>query len=228
VITGTEFTAQLIEKFYGVESSRICISPFPVPSSKDVKSNSKSDKVFLYPAQFWPHKNHLNLIQGFAKALNASGEKLKLILPGSDNGMLEKCKNEVARLGVIDFVFFPGFVSDEELRKYFQECRNIIYPSLFGPDNLPPLEGLSACCNVYVAEIPGAREVYGENVKYFDPLSSDSISEVFLEASNHSDEFLDVSHKRSSMLVTPSYSVGQVFRSIKLLEPYIRTWKPNN
>ena len=227
VITGTNFTAQLIEKYYGIELSRVCISPFPVQNLKEIGLISGSKNSFLYPAQFWPHKNHLNLIRGFAQALNNTDLDLKLILPGSNKGMLKIITGEVEKLGITKNVFFPGFVSDQELHRFYLECANVIYPSIFGPDNLPPLEGIAQGCNVYVANIPGAQDVYGHFVGYFDPLDTDSISRVFLEASSQSsDRVAEMGNFGSNLLCEPIYSVNEVIRRIKLLEPYIRTWKP--
>jgi glycosyltransferase involved in cell wall biosynthesis len=226
VITGTSFTARLIEKYYEIEPERVCISPFPVQNLQGFGMITGSKSYFLYPAQFWPHKNHLNLIRGFALALKNSELDLKLILPGSDKGMLKAIKNEVENLGITKHVFFPGFVSDQELRKLYLECANLIYPSIFGPDNLPPLEGLAQGCNVYVAKIPGAQDVYGDYVGYFDPFDSDSISRVFLECSSQlSDKVAEIDNFDSNLLCDPRYSVNEVMKKIKDLEPYIRTWK---
>ena len=226
VITGTSFTAQLIEKYYGIEPMRICISPFPVQNLQGVGIHSGSKNYFLYPAQFWPHKNHLNLIRGFARALKKSELDLKLILPGSDKGMLKAVTDEVARLGITQHVFFPGFVSDQELHTLYLECGNLIYPSIFGPDNLPPLEGIAQGCNVYVADIPGAQDVYGNHVGYFDPFDLDSISRVFLESSSQSPDMVaEMANLDSNLLHEPSHSVNEVIKKIKELKLYIRTWK---
>jgi glycosyltransferase involved in cell wall biosynthesis len=228
VITGTMFTAQLIEKYYGIELSMVCISPFPVENLKGNTVITGLKSNFLYPAQFWPHKNHLNLIRGFALALEKSDVELKLILSGGDKGFLKVVKAEVDRLGITKNVIFPGFVSEEELHNFYLECATVIYPSIFGPDNLPPLEGISHGCNVYVANIPGARDVYGDRVGYFDPFDILSISRVFLESSNQSvNQVAEINNFGSNLLCEPGYSVNEVVQRIKLLEPYIRTWKPS-
>ena len=227
VITGTSFTAQLIQKYYGVEPARVCISPFPVQNLQEFGMIKGSKNHFLYPAQFWPHKNHLNLIRGFAQALKISELDLKLILPGSDKGMLKVITDEAVKLGITKHVVFPGFVSEHELHRLYLECANLIYPSIFGPDNLPPLEGIAQGCNVYVANIPGAQDVYGNYVGYFDPFDPDSISRVFLESSSQSsDKIAEIGNLDSNLLRDPGYSVNEVIKKIKDLEPYIRTWKP--
>jgi glycosyltransferase involved in cell wall biosynthesis len=226
VITGTSFTAQLIEKYYEIEPSRVCISPFPVQNLSGVGLITGSKNNFLYPAQFWPHKNHLNLIRGFAQALKNTELDLKLILPGSDKGMLKMISDEVVKLGINKHVVFPGFVSDQELHRLYLECANVIYPSIFGPDNLPPLEGLAQGCSVYVADIPGAQDVYGDYVGYFDPFDTDSISRVFLASSPQpSDKVVEIGNFGSNLLREPLYSVNEVIQKIIDLEPYIKTWR---
>ena len=67
VITGTEEGKKEVMRFYGIDSERIISIPFPSPSYDDVKildnCNLIIEKNYLfYPAQFWPHKNHIALL----------------------------------------------------------------------------------------------------------------------------------------------------------------------
>lgn len=77
--------------------------------------------------------------------------------------------NLVKKLELENSVIFVGFLSEIDLNELYKECSLLVFPSLIGPDNLPPLEALTFGCKIAVADIPGAREQFGEFATYFDP-----------------------------------------------------------
>jgi glycosyltransferase involved in cell wall biosynthesis len=177
IIVGTEVGAKEVAKFYGIPDANILVAPFPM--RKKVGPDIKRDpNLIFYPAQFWPHKNHVNLILGFQEVLSTVNLNLKLLLPGSDKGNLRFVRNLVKELDIEGSVIFPGFISDVELANLYKSASLMIFPSYFGPDNLPPLEALSNACPVAVADVSGAREQFGESVLYFNPDSPKQIAEV--------------------------------------------------
>jgi len=169
IVSGTDFGSREISHYYGIAMERILVAPFPIVQFQDLGSRSRDKNLFFYPAQFWPHKNHFNLILGFKIALKSTGDDLKLVLPGSDQGNLNKIKNFVSKHGLENNVFFPGFINDAEIRELYSTAGGMIYPSYFGPDNLPPLEGISYGCQVAVAILPGIDQESNLFDFYFDP-----------------------------------------------------------
>jgi glycosyltransferase involved in cell wall biosynthesis len=101
-----------------------------------------------------------------------------LVLTGSDKGSLKAIMTLVTSLGLQNFVDFPGFVSKLELEKLYSSSGLLVFPSLIGPDNLPPLEALSFGCKIAVADIPGAREQFGRFASYFNPYSAHDLADV--------------------------------------------------
>jgi glycosyltransferase involved in cell wall biosynthesis len=57
----------------------------------------------------------------------------------------------------------------------------LVYASAVGPDNLPPLEAMSLGCPVITAEVPGAREQYGDAALYFGSMSEQDLAERIKE-----------------------------------------------
>jgi hypothetical protein len=55
----------------------------------------------------------------------------------------------------------------------------MIFPSLLGPDNLPPLEAMvHGIPNIAISELSGTRDLHGEAFEYFDPMDLDSLVSV--------------------------------------------------
>ncbi len=62
-------------------------------------------------------------------------------------------------LGVVDRVYFPGFISDEERDCLYHTANCAVFPSLYEPFGIVALEAMLAGCPVVVAEVGGLREV---------------------------------------------------------------------
>jgi glycosyltransferase involved in cell wall biosynthesis len=171
--------AHELERFYECPSERIRILPHPTPAfalaaaglEKPARPSRLQlpDTFFYYPAQFWPHKNHVGLLRALALLGNRRGDRITLVLSGSDRGNLAYVRAEAERLGLADQVRFVGFVSREELVALYRNALALVYPSYFGPENLPPLEAFALGCPVVAADVHGSREQLGEAALLADP-----------------------------------------------------------
>lgn len=124
-------------------------------------------KYYFYPAQFWAHKNHRNLVRAFAKAKEVCHE-LKLVLCGSDKGNKFYIENIVAECGVQNDVVFLGFVSIKELYCMYKYSTGLVMASYFGPTNMPPIEAMEIGCPVACSNLGGHHEILGDAAVYFD------------------------------------------------------------
>ena len=109
------------------------------------------------------------------------GCDLDLVLTGSEMGNRQHVQQTAAQLGLQDCVHFAGFVSAEELRSLYAHAQVLVFPSLFGPDNLPPLEAFSMGCPVVAAAIAGAVEHLEAAALLFDPLDPADIASKIME-----------------------------------------------
>ncbi len=181
VVVGTETGSNQINNIYGIPRERILVNPFPFePSSK--KENNRNSNLILYPAQFWPHKNHLVLLKAISRLPESLKSTVKLVLTGSDQGNLKHVQTKVLQYGLSKNVEFKGFIAKEVLQELYASARITVFPSYFGPDNLPPLESLSFGTLTAVAEIPGARDYLGDSVVYFLPNDFEGLSKILEQA----------------------------------------------
>lgn len=179
IITGTNAGKDQIHSYYQVDKQKIKVLPYPVPdlSSELIDEGIVTTlnqyaipKDFLfYPAQFWPHKNHIGLLY----ALSILKEKHKLIIPvvfvGSDKGNLNYIKTTIKDLNLLSQVYILGFVPLDVLTSLYKKALALVFPTFFGPDNLPPLEAFKLGCPVLASKVAGANEQLGEAALLFDP-----------------------------------------------------------
>lgn len=189
VIVGTQAGKLEVERFFRIHPARILIMPHPTPRfdateiearhSVREKYGITGDYLF-YPAQFWAHKNHVNLLLAL-KLLQCRIERpLSVVFVGADHGNLHHVKATVERLGLTDSVHFLGFVPREDLIDLYKEAFALSYVTFFGPENLPPLEAFALGCPVIASEVSGAREQLEDAVLFVDPTSPEQIAEAVI------------------------------------------------
>ncbi len=166
---------------FPVNKKNIYVLPFVPPEylrkKDDTNKVIKPPKNYLfYPAQFWEHKNHINLIKAFKVVIKDKKFKnLKLLLCGAKKNNFDKVKELVTELNLVDKVQFLGRVDDNVMRILYKNALATIYPSFCGPTNIPPLEALMMnspliCSNVYAMK----NQVKNAAI-FFDPKSTNDI-----------------------------------------------------
>lgn len=67
---------------------------------------------------------------------------MELYLSGTDKGTQSSIKELISREDLTNSVKFLGFVSLEDMARYYKHARFVAFPSRLGHTNLPPLESL--------------------------------------------------------------------------------------
>jgi glycosyltransferase involved in cell wall biosynthesis len=187
VIVGTEAGREEVRLFYGVPSKRIRILPHPTPSFAQVSPTTEANAAvlrkydlapdyLLYPAQFWPHKNHVNLILALKVLRDRHGLTPRLALVGSDKGNHAHVKSVVKANTLSDQVSFLGFIPVEDLVVLYRNALALVYITLTGPENLPPLEAFALGCPVLASAVSGAEEQLADAALLVSPVDVDAIA----------------------------------------------------
>lgn len=138
------------------------------------------DAFFIhYPAQFWAHKNHYNLILAF-KEVMILYPSLKLIFTGADKGNKAYIASLISELNLTNQIIDLGFIAIEELKWLYLHSQGLVMPTLLGPTNMPILEAAALGCPVACTDLTGHKEQLGDYGYYFDALQPSSISESIL------------------------------------------------
>lgn len=138
------------------------------------------EKYFFYPAQFWAHKNHYNLLKAF-QLFKTNYPGYKLVFCGSDKGNRTYIENLASNLNLSGDVRFLGFIPEETLYTLYKFCASFIMASHFGPTNMPPIEAMEIGCPVICSDLGGHREIMGDAALYFDSFNPKSIAQAMQE-----------------------------------------------
>jgi glycosyltransferase involved in cell wall biosynthesis len=235
VIVGTSVGKSEVSSFYRVPDENIRVLPYPTPafaldagrshSSAAVEDRAGPRPYLFYPAQFWPHKDHRTALRALA-VLKDRGLDLRLVFCGSNEGNRGWVDAEVNRLGLDGDVEFEGFVTRERLIALYCGALALVYPSWFGPDNLPPLEAFAVGCPVIAARVAGAQEQLGDAAVLFHPgdeLSlARAIESVFSDAGLRK-RLVDAGHDRARSFTPIHYARG-LLQIIDEFEPARMCW----
>ncbi|MBP1740884.1 MAG: glycosyltransferase family 4 protein [Deltaproteobacteria bacterium] len=159
-------------------------------TTKDVlqKHGLVANEFLLYPANFWPHKNHSMLFTAFGMFRSRHPKsELKLVCTGAPNERLETLGNAVLRMGLQAHIHLPGFLSEPEFAVFMASCRGLIFPSLHEGFGMPLLEAMAFGKPVLCSNATSLPEVGGDAAIYFDPRKPEQIAEVFRAIDSNSE-----------------------------------------
>ena len=220
VITGTEAGKNEIIRFYDVPEVRIksgFLHPTPTFALECDKIYSlpgdiRSPYVF-YPAQFWPHKNHICILSALKLLKEKKNTRINAVFVGKDYSNKKFIQKKIVEFGLSDQVTIMGFVERETLIALYQHALALTYPSFFGPENLPPLEAMALGLPVIAANMPGVPEQLGENAILFDPQSEQELADNILRLMNDQNlrnSLINKGKNRSQAYTTAHYMENMV------------------
>jgi glycosyltransferase involved in cell wall biosynthesis len=178
-----------------VDPERVLSVPLPVlqelaaPDAEQArqvlsKLDLRPDEFLLYPANFWPHKNHHRLLEAFAahRAAHPSS-MLRLVCTGILDERGLRVRDAAERLGLSSgWVHFPGRLPENEINVLLHTCRALIYPSLYEGFGMPVLEAMACGRPVLCSPAGSLAEVAGDAAVFFDPCSPPEIARAIERA----------------------------------------------
>ncbi len=124
-------------------------------------------KYFLYVGNVYQHKNVDKLIDAFKKLIEK--KDAKLVFVGKKDYFYEKLIESVSGLTREGKIIFDENATDEKLAGYYKNAVCLVRPSLMEGFSLPPLEAMSVGSLVLASDIPVHKELFGDNIFYFNP-----------------------------------------------------------
>jgi glycosyltransferase involved in cell wall biosynthesis len=233
IIAGTEAGRKEITRFYQVPEERIHILPHPTPGyvlnigekASSISHFGLRPGYLFYPAQFWAHKNHLNLLLAL-KILADDGLKLELVLAGADFGNKEFVREQAKKIGISEQIKFVDFVTQEDLIGLYQNALALTYLSFFGPENLPPLEAFALGCPVIAARVSGSDEQLGEAAVLVDPKDPKQIAQAIRKVHTNKsfrETLIAKGHKRAESWTAKDFVQG-AFKILDEFSAVRRNW----
>lgn len=171
VIVPSRFVQERAEARIRLDPNRVRVVPHGVDHSIFRPGGEGREPFLLYPARFWPHKNHGLLFEAFARVRRERPE-LELVLTGGGHDA------RMLPVGVRSI----GQVSQHELARLYRTAEAMVFPSLYEGFGAPILEAMASGCAVAASNAGAIPEVAGGAAVLFDPSTAGAIAEGILGA----------------------------------------------
>jgi glycosyltransferase involved in cell wall biosynthesis len=181
VVVMTEWGRADLLAAYDLAPDRVAVVPWaPVAgltSGDDVALAELPERFLLYPAQTWPHKNHVGLLDAIAE-LRRRGTIVPLVATGRQTEHMAEIRRRMTQLGLDDQVRFLGYVDDADLSSLYRQATALVFPSLFEGWGLPVVEAFAVGLPVLCSRSTALTEVAGDAALMFDPEDPNSIADA--------------------------------------------------
>lgn len=224
ILVDSKVGKQQVIESYDIDEKKVFVLPFVPPfylldaKNEDIKSKyNLPEKYFFYPAQFWEHKNHINLLTA-VKILKNRKIEINLVLVGSKKNNYNKVIKKINELELSSNVYILGYVSNDDMASLYKNAIATTFVSLIGPTNIPPLEAMILGSPLICSNAYAMPEQVGDGALLIDPKNPNDIAEKMLRIIE--DELLAKSYVQKGKKIIELY--GQKEFSIKL-ELYIKS-----
>jgi glycosyltransferase involved in cell wall biosynthesis len=183
----------------------------------------------IFPGNFFPHKNHLNLFSAFSLLKRRKGFRdLKLILTGIDTeqvayGIAERggvqLKSEINKSSDFD-VRGLGYQPNDAIDALISKAKLLVSPSIYEAICTPGMDAWSFGTPTAISDIPPFREheeVWGIKSAFFDPMDPKNMADVIESYLNNYGKALEDGKTSKTNMAT--YTWKQVAQS------YLRVFK---
>lgn len=187
VIVCSDFMAEEVSSLFDVQKDKLKV----IPNGSLVDVNKQPDLILERSFPFLTGKKIIFSIgrivreKGFdsmiraAAILKESHPEICFVIAG--NGpLLDKYRQTARELSLDDFIYFIGFISEQQRITFLKKCDMAIFPSLYEPFGLAAAESLAHGVPTIVSDTGGLKDlvVDFETGFFMEPGSETSLAKV--------------------------------------------------
>ena len=189
-VVSSEWSKRDLHKFYGIPLDKIRVVPeFVPPYVREYQGLTDSEmdlilrrfnlpgRYVIYPAQFWRHKNHINLVKALYRIKREYQAEVPAVFVGAPKEAFREVMSLIESLGLSGQITYLGYVSDKEVVALYKRALALVMPSSLNVSSIPVIEAmtLGTCC--LCSNIAPLLEQVGDAGLLFDPSDETDISE---------------------------------------------------
>ncbi len=167
IIAVSAFTASQIENYLNVPASRIRVIHHGVLARGGDGGETAREKVILCVGALQRRKNQIALVRAF----RAAPPDWSLVLAGSEGYDAEAVLREIANSPIGGRIRVTGYISDEEIARWYRRASVFAFPSLDEGFGMPVIEAMASGVPVIASNRSSLPEVCGDAAMLVDPQS---------------------------------------------------------
>ncbi len=180
VVAVSQFTSRELQEMFHLAPDRIAVihhgaSPDMFPERdhqkfQDVQARLRipSRPFVLFVGGAEPRKNHTVVFNAFARSPRLA-KSLSLVVIGEVQSRGASLTDTAGKLGIMDGICCPGYVSSEDLRLLYSHAEAFVFPSLYEGFGIPLLDAMACGAPIITGTGSALPEVAGDAALYIDP-----------------------------------------------------------
>lgn len=188
VAVASRWTKHDVEHQYGIPPERVVVVPLappieaipnltPLEIDSLIKRLNLPDRYAFYPAQTWPHKNHITLLEAL-RQLRDRGVVVPLVSTGQHNEHFQVIEHRARELGLTDQITWLGYRPSLEMPVIYQRATCVVIPSEFEAASGPLWEAFLAGVPAACSNVTSLPEQAGDAALVFDPRNPGQIADA--------------------------------------------------
>ena len=125
---------------------------------------SLKKKFIFYPAQLWPHKNHIYIIEALNILINKKNINIDFYFCGENKGNLKYLKKVIKSYKLEKNVKYLGFLDDKDMVALYKSSLALVMPTYFGNANIPPLDAFKLSCPVIYTKFDEEETLFNNSI----------------------------------------------------------------
>ena len=191
ILCESQFVKSDIIKFLGADPNKVHVVQSPPPKCfnsstidenlyKTIKAKyNLPEEYIFYPAQFWPHKNHIKLLEAFG-IVKKEFKDLKLVFTGSKQNNFQNVDRRIQELQLENDIVYLGYIDYSDLPFLYKMSKFLVMPTLFESISIPIYEAFSLKVAVCCSNVVALPEQVGEAGLLFDPNNENDIAKKMI------------------------------------------------
>lgn len=165
----SQYTLNRLLAHYPVKRDRVFFTHLPIDRRLEGERTVTPERpYFIYPANFWIHKNHEILLIAYRIYRRSTENPWELVFTGSPDERSEMLQNLAKLLGVEQHVHFAGHLDEPTFARTLEGARALIYPSLHEGFGIPLLEAMRFRKPIICSMCTSVPEVVGDAAIFVD------------------------------------------------------------
>ncbi len=178
-------------KFFNVPSSKLrpvhlCAPPHTYKNPAGMGANGRAliakhnlpVRFIFYPAQFWGHKNHANLVRALDLVRRKHGMEIPAVFAGSAWESFESVQNILKELKMERQVRCLGYLPDDEIVALYKAADALVFASFADYTSIPLVEAMALGTPIICSNVFSLPEQVGDAGVFFDPFNIEEIADA--------------------------------------------------
>lgn len=186
IITISNYSKETIIDKYQIASDKIVVTylnsdgcfdqTLDETKKEELKLKIGSDYIF-YPANTWPHKNHINLLKAFNILKQKEKSDLKLVFTGDSKNQKGEIEKYIADNHLLEDVMYLGYIPQGDMPYIFANAKALVFPSVFEGFGIPLVEAMKAGVAIACSDCGSIPEVAEDAALYFNAYDPEDIAD---------------------------------------------------